>query len=384
MILPGATLGVVGGGQLGRMFTMRARTMGYKVVVLDPDTSSPAGAVADRHIRAAYDDTRALAELSATCAAVTTEFENVPATTLETLGRSAIVRPPVAAVAITQDRTAEKTFLGTHGFATAPYRSVERVSDIPEAVRALPLPAILKTNRLGYDGKGQTIVSTEAEVAEAFDRFGRVPCVLETRLDLQCELSVIVARGAAGEVATFPVAENQHIAGILDTSIVPARISEALATRARATATKVAEAFDYVGVLAVELFVVEGGLVVNEMAPRPHNSGHYTIDACSVDQFEQQLRTLCGLPVAQPWLLSPVVMVNLLGDLWARGEPRWEEALKRPGVRLHLYGKAEPRPGRKMGHLNCLAATPKAALALALEARDALAATPSVLAGRSP
>jgi 5-(carboxyamino)imidazole ribonucleotide synthase len=188
----------------------------------------------------------------------------------------------------------------------------------------------------------------------------------------------------AGQVATFPVAENQHVAGILDTSIVPARISEALATRARATATKVAEAFDYVGVLAVELFVVEGGLVVNEMAPRPHNSGHYTIDACSVDQFEQQLRTLCGLPVAQPWLLSPVVMVNLLGDLWARGEPRWEEALKRPGVRLHLYGKAEPRPGRKMGHLNCLAATPKAALALALEARDALAATPSVLAGRSP
>jgi 5-(carboxyamino)imidazole ribonucleotide synthase len=346
--------------------------MGYKVVVLDPDSLSPAGAVADRHIRAAYDDARALAELSATCAAVTTEFENVPATTLETLARSTIVRPPVSAVAITQDRIAEKTFLRTHGFATAPYHRIEERREIRDAIRALPLPAILKTNRLGYDGKGQAVVTNEAEAAEAFDRFGRVACILETRLELQCELSVIVARGADGEAATFPVAENRHVAGILDTSIVPARIPEALATRARETATKVAEALDYVGVLAVELFVVEGGLVVNEMAPRPHNSGHYTIDACSLDQFEQQLRTLCGLPVLEPWLLSPVVMVNLLGDLWAGGEPRWEEALKRPGVRLHLYGKAEPRSGRKMGHLNCLAANPDAALALALEARDAL------------
>ena len=383
MILPGATLGVVGGGQLGRMFTLRARTMGYKIVVLDPDTLSPAGAVADRHIRAAYDDARALAELSATCAAVTTEFENVPAKTLETLGRSTIVRPPVGAVAITQDRIAEKTFLRTHAFATAPYRSIENRRDIPDAIRALPLPAILKTNRLGYDGKGQAVVRNAAEAVEAFDLFGGVACILETRLDLQCELSVIVARGAGGEVATFPVAENRHVAGILDTSIVPARIPEVLATRARETAMKVAEAFDYVGVLAVELFVVDGGLVVNEMAPRPHNSGHYTIDACSVDQFEQQLRTLCGLPVAQPWLLSPVVMVNLLGDLWAGGEPRWEEALKRPGVRLHLYGKAEPRAGRKMGHLNCLAADPNTALALALATRDALATIKDVPAGRS-
>ena len=383
MILPGATVGVVGGGQLGRMFTLRARSMGYKVVVLDPDALSPAGAVADRHIRAAYDDTRALVELSDTCAAVTTEFENVPAGTLETLARSAIVRPPVSAVAVTQDRIAEKTFLRTHDFATAPYRSIENERDISEAIRSLPLPAILKTNRLGYDGKGQAVVSNEAEAAEAFDRFGRVVCILETRLELQCELSVIVARGGGGDVATFPVAENRHVSGILDTSIVPARIPETLAAEARETATKVAEALDYVGVLAVELFVVEGGLVVNEMAPRPHNSGHYTIDACSVDQFEQQLRTLCGLPLARPWLLSPVVMVNLLGDLWAGGEPRWEEALKRPGVRLHLYGKAEPRPGRKMGHLNCLAGDPDMALALALETRDALVANQGVPAGQS-
>jgi 5-(carboxyamino)imidazole ribonucleotide synthase len=372
VILPGGTVGVVGGGQLGRMFTLRARTMGYKVVVLDPDMPSPAGAVADLHLRAPYDDGRALAELSATCAAVTTEFENVPAATLEILADSTIVRPPVSAVAVTQDRIAEKTFLRTHGFATAPYHSIEDRSRIRDAIRALPLPAILKTNRLGYDGKGQAVVTNEAEAAEAFDRFGGVACILESRLELECELSVIVARGTDGDSATFPVAENRHVSGILDTSIVPARIPEALATRAREMATKVAEALDYVGVLAVELFVVEGGLVVNEMAPRPHNSGHYTLDACSVDQFEQQLRTLCGLPVAQPWLLSPVVMVNLLGDLWTAGEPRWEEALKRPGVRLHLYGKVEPRPGRKMGHLNCLAANPDAALALALEARDAL------------
>jgi 5-(carboxyamino)imidazole ribonucleotide synthase len=346
--------------------------MGYKVVVLDPDTQSPAGAVADRHIRAPYDDARALAELSATCAAVTTEFENVPAATLDALGRSVIVRPPVSAVAITQDRIAEKTFLRTHGFATAPYRGIEDMRDIAEAIRALPLPAILKTSRLGYDGKGQAVVTNDAEAGKAFDRFGRVACILETRLELQREVSVIVARGAGGEVATFPVAENRHVSGILDTSIVPARIPESLATRARAIATKVAEALDYVGVLAVELFVVQGGLVVNEMAPRPHNSGHYTIDACSVDQFEQQLRTLCELPLVQPWLLSPVAMVNLLGDLWAAGEPRWEEALKRPGVRLHLYGKAEPRPGRKMGHMSCLAADANAALALALQARDSL------------
>ncbi len=384
MILPGATVGVVGGGQLGRMFTLQARTMGYRVVVLDPDPLSPAGAVADQHLRAPYEDERALSELSTTCSAITTEFENVPASTLQTLERSSIVRPPVAAVAITQDRIAEKTFLQSHGFATAPFQSIQNRSDIPDAVRALPLPAILKTNRLGYDGKGQATVTSEIETIQAFERFGSVPCVLEARLALECELSVVVARGADGAVAAFPVAENRHVAGILDTSVIPARIPDALAGRAREIGTGVAEALDYVGVLAVELFVVEGDLVVNEMAPRPHNSGHYTMDACSADQFEQQLRTLCGLPLAQPWLLSPVAMVNLLGDLWAGGEPRWDEALRRRGVRLHLYGKAQPRQGRKMGHLNCLAADPDVALALALETRDALRAAPRVPAAPSP
>jgi 5-(carboxyamino)imidazole ribonucleotide synthase len=231
----------------------------------------------------------------------------------------------------------------------------------------------LKTSRLGYDGKGQASVANEAEALRAFERFGGVACVLEALLDLECELSVIVARGADGDTATFPVAENRHVGGILETSVVPARISEMLAAHACEIGIRLAEAMAYVGVLAVELFVVKGALLVNEMAPRPHNSGHYTMDACSADQFEQQLRTLCGLPVARPSLLSPVAMVNLLGDLWAGGEPRWEEALRRRGVRLHLYGKAEARPGRKMGHLNCLAVDPDTALKLALETRDALA-----------
>jgi 5-(carboxyamino)imidazole ribonucleotide synthase len=359
------------------MFTLQARTMGYQVVVLDPDPNSPAGAVADRHIRAPYDDEPSLAALSASCAAVTTEFENVPAATLERLARSSLVRPPVGAVSITQDRGAEKAFLQSHGFATVPFRVVRNQGELLAALASIPRPALLKTSRLGYDGKGQATVENEGDAIRAFERFGGVPCVLEARLDLECELSVIVARGADGDVATFPVAENRHQDGILETSVVPARVSGSLSHQACEIATKVAEAMAYVGVLGVELFVAGGGgLMVNEMAPRPHNSGHYTLDACSADQFEQQLRALCGLPLARPWLLSPVAMVNLLGDLWSGGEPRWEEALKRRGVRLHLYGKAEPRPGRKMGHLNCLARDPDRALALALETRDALRARP--------
>ena len=377
MILPGATVGVLGGGQLGRMFTLQARTMGYRVVVLDPDPHSPAGAVADHQIRAAYDDERALAELSASCAAITTEFENIPAAALERLARSSLVRPPVAAVATAQDRIAEKTFFQSRGFPTATFRPVRNQRELVAALEEIRLPALLKTSRLGYDGKGQATVENRDDAVGAFERFDRVPCVVEERVELECELSVILARGADADIATFPVAENRHRDGILETSVVPARISDKLAGEAQRLATAVAEAMQYVGVLGVELFVAPGGrLLVNEMAPRPHNSGHYTVDACSADQFEQQLRTLCGLPLARPWLLSPVAMINLLGDLWSDGEPRWEEALRRPGVRLHLYGKAEARPGRKMGHLNCLAADPGAALATALETRDALRRKP--------
>ncbi len=373
MILPGATVGVLGGGQLGRMFTLQANALGYRVIVLDPDPNSPAGAVASRHLQAPYEDEHALAELARCCAAVTTEFENVPAAALDRLSRTSIVRPPIEAVATAQDRIAEKTYFRSRGFATAAFRPVHTQDELRAALSVVPLPAILKTSRLGYDGKGQAVVSNEAEASAAFDRLGRVPCILEERLRLERELSVIIARGADGEMATFPVAENRHENGILETSLVPARISERLAGEARELAAAVAEGMGYVGVLGVELFLVQGDrILVNEMAPRPHNSGHYTLDACSVNQFEQQLRALCGLPLAQPWLLSPVAMINLLGDLWTNGEPRWEEALRRPGVRLHLYGKAEARPGRKMGHLNCLAPDVDRALALALETRDAL------------
>jgi 5-(carboxyamino)imidazole ribonucleotide synthase len=268
MILPGATVGVLGGGQLGRMFTLQARTMGYGVVVLDPDPASPAGAVANRHIRAPYDDARALADLSATCAAITTEFENVPATALEILARSSLVRPPVQAVATSQDRIAEKTFLQSHGIPTARFHAVRDLHEVKTAVATLRLPALLKTSRLGYDGKGQALVESEEDAVRAFQRFGGVPCVLEERLTLECELSVVLARGADGEMAPFPVAENRHRDGILETSVVPARVPDVTAREARELATGLAEEMEYIGVLGVELFVADGGrLLVNEMAP---------------------------------------------------------------------------------------------------------------------
>ena len=377
MILPGATVGVLGGGQLGQMFTLRARSMGYHVVVLDPDPHSPAGAVADAQIQTSYDDERGLQELASRCAAITTEFENVPAVALEQLSRQGVVRPPVNAVATAQDRIAEKTFFRSRGFGTAEFRPVHSRAELLAALQEVPLPALLKTSRLGYDGKGQALVANEQDATRAFDAFGQVPCVLEQRVTLDRELSIILARGADGDIALFPVAENRHRDGILETSVVPARIDGKLANEARDLASAAAEALSYVGVLALELFVTSTQqLLVNEMAPRPHNSGHYSMDACSVDQFEQQLRTLCGLPLARPWLLSPVAMINLLGDLWSDGEPRWSEALRHPGVRLHLYGKAEARPGRKMGHLNCLASDVDHALTTAFEARNALRLKP--------
>ena len=374
MILPGATLGVVGGGQLGRMFTLRARTMGYRVMVLDPDPQSPAGAVADRHLAAAYDDPAALDRMASGCAAVTTEFENVPAAVLGRLARSVPVRPGAEAVGVAQDRIREKSALVERGFATAPFRPITTATDLAAALDAVPLPALLKTSRLGYDGKGQALIERREDATAAFARLGEVPCVLERRLALELEVSVVLARGADGAVAAFPVGENRHRDGILETTVVPARIPTLLAREARDLAVGVAESLEYVGVLGVEVFVADGGrLFVNELAPRPHNSGHWTLDGCSTDQFEQQVRALCGLPLAEPRLLTPVAMVNLLGDLWRGGTPHWQEAFRRPGVRLHLYGKSDPRPGRKMGHLNCLASDPEHALALALETRDALA-----------
>lgn len=283
------------------------------------------------------------------------------------------MHPGAAVVAIAQDRIAEKSFLLNAGFDVAPFRTVASERDLAAALAVVRLPALLKTSRLGYDGKGQATISRPDEAAEALRSLHGVACLMEERLDLELELSVVLARGADGQVVTFPPGENRHRDGILETTTVPARVPDRLAQQARTLATAVANALSYVGVLGVELFVAAGGkLFVNEIAPRPHNSGHYTLDACSVDQFELQVRTLCGLPLHPPRLLTPVTMINLLGDLWCHGEPRWAEVFQRPGVRLHLYGKSEPRPGRKMGHLNCLATDPDQALALAIETRDAL------------
>jgi 5-(carboxyamino)imidazole ribonucleotide synthase len=377
MIFPDAMLGMLGGGQLGRMFTLAAHSMGYRVTVLDPDPLSPAGAIADVHLKAAYQDREALQHLADTCAAVTTEFENVPAESLRWLAPHCAVRPAGNAVAVAQDRVLEKRFLSGNGFPVAPFAVIEREDDLSRLDATL-LPGILKRARFGYDGKGQTRVATIGEARNAFLELGAEPCVLERRVDLKCEVSAIVARGAGGEARVFPVAENRHRDGILDVSIVPARIAPAIAAAAGRAAVEIAAALDYCGVLAVEFFVTTAGeLLANELAPRPHNSGHYTIDACVTSQFEQQVRTLCGLPLGDPRLLSPVAMVNLLGEVWERGEPAWNEVFALPEAKLHLYGKHEARPGRKMGHYTVLGDTADAALARALEVQAALAPEPT-------
>jgi 5-(carboxyamino)imidazole ribonucleotide synthase len=355
------------------MFALSARVLGFRVVVLEPDPRSPAGQVADEQVVAAYDDPSALDQLADQCAAVTTEFENVPAGALDYLSARLPVRPGPTAVGICQDRLREKTFLRDNGIQTARFAAVRDGAELARAVATIGPPALLKTTRLGYDGKGQALVAVAAHAATAWGQLGEVPCILEERLNLEAEISVVLVRGQDGRVATFPPGENVHQDGILHTTTVPARIAPALTARAVDLATSVATELDYVGVLAVEMFVANGGeLFVNELAPRPHNSGHYTIDACSTSQFEMQARALAALPLDTPRLLTPCCMVNILGDSWARGTPRWDRALAVPGVRLHLYGKNEPRPGRKMGHLTCLAETADEALTRALEAHAAL------------
>jgi 5-(carboxyamino)imidazole ribonucleotide synthase len=368
-ILPPAWLGVLGGGQLGRFFVVAARHMGYRVVVLDPEAGSPAGALADRHLRAAYDDRAALQELAGLCAAVTTEFENVPAESLASLAQKIRVAPSAHCVSIAQDRIREKAAVQSIGLPVGPYAPVERDSHLE---RPDLYPAILKTARFGYDGKGQVRVASHAEALRAWQAMKRVPCVLEKRLDLEREVSAIVARGANGETRVFAVAENQHRHGILDVSTVPARGPDSLADEARSLAARLATGLTYEGVLGVEFFVVGGRLLVNEMAPRPHNSGHYTLDACAASQYVQQVRALCGLPLGDERLLSPATMVNLLGDLWTRGEPDWRHVVDEPRANLYLYGKPAARPGRKMGHYTVLDADPEKALETALAIRAKL------------
>jgi len=372
-VLPGALLGVLGGGQLGRMFVHAAQAMGYRVTVLDPDPHAPAAAAADHHLCAPYDDPQALDELAATCAAVTTEFENVPADALRRLAEHTRVAPSADAVAIAQDRIREKNFIRDAGLSVVPFAVLRSAADISADACAGCLPGIVKTARLGYDGKGQVRVETLEEVRAAFAELKNVPCILEKRVDLDCEVSVVLARSTDGAVRCFPVGENQHRGGILDLTIVPARISPATAASALDMATRLATALDYVGTLGVELFVLQGGeVLVNEMAPRPHNSGHYTQDATRSSQFDQQVRAMCGLPLGDPQLMSPVAMLNVMGDMWATGTPDWASVLAHDGARLHLYGKREARPGRKMGHINVLAGNADAAVTAAESLRHAL------------
>ena len=377
MILPPATLGMLGGGQLGRFFVMAAHEMGYKVVVLDPDANSPAGKIADRHLQAAYDDQDALNVMAETCAAVTTEFENVPADTLSYLAKFVPVRPGAEAVAVCQQRMQEKGFLKANGFPHAPYAEIHSEADVKGVDTAL-FPGILKVARFGYDGKGQARVANRDEALAAFQQFKGEPCVLEAMLSLDYEVSVVLARSASGEVKYFPVAENQHTRGILDVSIVPARASSCTLGDAQEIAATVAAKMDYVGTLGVEFFVSRGQLFVNEMAPRPHNSGHYTIDTCVTDQFEQQVRALCDLPLGDPAAHSAAVMVNILGDIWFLDdphhakEPDWSKLFAVPNLKLHLYGKHHARPGRKMGHFTVIGNDPAQVQQAALAARKAI------------
>jgi 5-(carboxyamino)imidazole ribonucleotide synthase len=347
---------MLGGGQLGRMFTVAARTLGYRVIVLEPDPHSPAAQLADEHIIAAYDDEPALTLFGQQCDVVTTEFENIPARTLEFLTQFCPVRPSARAVEMAQDRIVEKEFVRSCGLLPVPFTAIYKPEDISAALGTISFPAILKTARLGYDGKGQITVKSVLEAEAAFAQLGSVPCVLEQRVELEREISVILARSVGGEVRCYPVAENEHRDGILHQSIVPARIEAKLAESAQAAATRMADKLDFVGVMAVEFFLTQQGeLLVNEMAPRTHNSGHYTLDACITSQFEQQLRMVCELPFGDTHLLSPVVMVNMLGDLWHDTQPEWLALLQSPNTKLHLYGKREARPGRKMGHYCTLA-----------------------------
>ena len=350
-ILPPATLGVIGGGQLGRFFALAAQRLGYRVAVLDPDIGSPAMQVADLRIAAPYNDPAALDRLADVCAAVTVEFESVPAGSVAHVERHCATAPRAESIAVLQDRIREKRFLRGIGLPVVPFAPVIAAGDVAAAGC---YPGILKLARQSYDGKGQVQVSSAAEALAAWRSLGEAPCVLERRVALDAEISVVLVRAADGSTRGYPAAENRHSDGILELSIVPARVAPPLAAQATQHARRIAECLDYVGVLAVEFFVSDGELLVNEIAPRPHNSGHYTMEACAVSQFEQQVRALCGLPLGETTLNSAAAMLNILGDAWRGGEPDWARVLGDSQGRLHLYGKAQARSRRKMGHITIL------------------------------
>ena len=372
-ILPGAAIGVLGSGQLGRMFAIAARRMGYRVHTFSPDSDTPTGQVADVEIQASYDDLDAVSDFARHVSVVTFEFENVPAPTAEAAARCAPVRPSGSVLHTTQQRIREKAFLTKTGLPTTPYREVRSLAGLNSAISDLGCPAVLKTAAFGYDGKGQFRVDNAGRGAEAWAAIGEQKAVLEAFIDFDREISVVAARGEDGQFVHYGTIENQHSHHILDVSIAPARVSPQVAQEAVDLARCVLETLDVVGVLCVEFFVTrDGSLLINELAPRPHNSGHLTVDACVTSQFEQQLRAACGLPLGSTKMHRPAAMANLLGDLWANGEPNWAAACAFPGVKLHLYGKLEPRPGRKMGHLTALNDDPEEAYRTVLAARDSL------------
>lgn len=378
-ILPGSTLGVLGSGQLGRMFAIAARRMGYRVHTLSPDSDTPTGQVADLEINASYDDLDAIARFARSVDVVTFEFENVPAPATEAAARFVPVRPSGHVLHTTQHRLREKTFLRDAGFPLTPFAAVRSAAELHRALAELGCPAVLKTAGWGYDGKGQAKITRPDEAAAAWAAVNTAEAVLEAWVDFAQEVSVVAARGLDGSVADFGVIGNRHANHILDVSLAPAEVSAPVAAAAGEIAREVLRRLDVVGVLCVEFFVAsDGRLLINELAPRPHNSGHLTFDACVTSQFEQQLRAICGLPLGSTELLRPAAMANLLGDGWAGGEPDWARMCGFPNVKLHLYGKAEPRPGRKMGHLTALASDRKEALRMALAARAALFRRPSL------
>jgi 5-(carboxyamino)imidazole ribonucleotide synthase len=379
MIPPGKTIGILGGGQLGRMFAIAARRMGYRVHALDPSPDCPTGQVADVEWSAPYDDIDTAVKLAKAVDVVTFEFENIPYETLQKVAEIVPVHPAPLVLDTTRHRLREKTFLSTHGFPVAPFRAVQSIEDLRSSVAQLGTPSILKTATFGYDGKGQTRIDDVTQCETAWKNLGNTMGVLEGFVKFDLELSVIVARTRNGHVLTFPVAENAHEKHILDITVVPARVPEATRKAAVDLAIAVAKSLDLVGVLAVEMFWVRDGseagkILVNELAPRPHNSGHFSIDACVTSQFEQQLRAVCGLPLGDVSLREPAAMANLLGDIWAKGEPNWAAALQYPDVKLHLYGKTDPRPGRKMGHLTTTAPSVDVAEQHVRHARAALIA----------
>ena len=372
-ILPGSAIGVLGSGQLGRMFAIAARQMGYRVHTFSPDTDTPTGQVADVEVTAAYEDLDRVRDFARGVKVVTFEFENVPAETAAAAAELAPVRPAGEVLHVTQQRLREKTFLSRHGFPVTPFRAVRTGAELREAARELGLPAVLKTASFGYDGKGQVKLGSSADVDAAADRVGGREHVYEAFVDFEREVSVVAARGIDGSFADWGVFENTHRNHILDLSVAPADVPPAVKNEAAEIARGILEQLGVVGVLCVEFFLTRSGkLLVNELAPRPHNSGHLTIDGSVTSQFEQQLRAVCGLPLGSTHMPRPTAMANLLGDLWMGGEPQWPAALAVPGVKLHLYGKAEARPGRKMGHLTATADTAAEATRLAVRARDLL------------